>query len=68
GRVTLEEFKADKPREYQALVDAGELESHLVNPYPRNIQIFFRVIGFTALFVGLTLIALIVYSMLFGYR
>ncbi|MFG1690624.1 cytochrome c3 family protein [Gemmatimonadota bacterium] len=68
GRVTLDEFKVDKPREYQELVDSGELESHLVAPYPRNIQIFFRVIGFTALFVGLTLIALIVYSMLFGYR
>jgi cytochrome b subunit of formate dehydrogenase len=68
GRVTLDELKADKPREYQELVDTGKLKDHLAKPYPRNIQIFFRVIGFTALFVGLTLIALIIYSMLFGYR
>ncbi len=68
GRVSVEELKADKPREYEELVASGELEEKLFEPYPRNAQILFRVLGFTALFIGLTLIALIVYSMLFGYR
>jgi cytochrome b subunit of formate dehydrogenase len=68
GRVSVEELKADKPREYEELVASGDLEKNLYDPYPRNVQIVFRVIGFTALFIGLTLIALIVYSMLFGYR
>ncbi len=68
GRVPVEELKMDKPREYEALVASGELEKNLFEPYPRNVQILFRVLGFTALGIGLTLIGLIVYSMLFGYR
>jgi len=68
GRVSVEELKADKPREYEELIASGDLEKNLFDPYPRNAQILFRVIGFTALGIGLTLIALIVYSMLFGYR
>ena len=68
GRVSLEELKSDKPKEYEELVASGDLEKNLFEPYPRNVQILFRVLGFTALTIGLTLIALIVYSMLFGYR
>jgi cytochrome b subunit of formate dehydrogenase len=68
GRVSVEELKDDKPREYKELIDSGDLEANLFEPYPRNAQILFRVIGFTALFIGLTLIGLIIYSMLFGYR
>jgi cytochrome b subunit of formate dehydrogenase len=68
GRVPLEELKRDKPREYERLVASGELEQTLVDPYPRGLERAFKVFGFAALAVGLTLIALIVYSMLFGYR
>jgi hypothetical protein len=64
----VDELKVDKPREYEELVASGELEKNLFEPYPRNVQILFRVIGFTALSIGLTLIFLIVYSMLWGYR
>jgi cytochrome b subunit of formate dehydrogenase len=68
GRVSVEELKVDKPREYEELVASGELEKNLFEPYPRNVQILFRVLGFTALTIGMTLIALIVYSMIWGYR
>ena len=68
GRVSVEELKVDKPKEYEELLASGELEENLHEPYPRNAQVLFRVIGFTALAIGLTLIALIVYSMLIGYR
>jgi hypothetical protein len=68
GRVSVEELQADKPREYEELIASGDLEKNLFEPYPRNVQVLFRVIGFSALFVGLTLIGLIIYSMLFGYR
>jgi cytochrome b subunit of formate dehydrogenase len=68
GRVPLEELKRDKPREYERLVASGELEQTLVDPYPRGLERAFKIFGFTALTVGLTLIALIVYSMVFGYR
>ncbi len=37
-------------------------------PYPRPVERAIRAFGFAALAVGLILIALIVYSMLFGYR
>jgi len=68
GRVPLEELKKDKPREYERLVASGELEQTLVDPYPRGLERAFKIFGFAALAVGLTLIALIVYSMVFGYR
>jgi cytochrome b subunit of formate dehydrogenase len=68
GRVPIEELKRDKPREYERLVASGELDETLVDPYPGQLERAFKIFGFTALAVGLTLIALIVYSMLFGYR
>jgi cytochrome b subunit of formate dehydrogenase len=68
GRVPLEEFKRDKPREYQDLVESGALDEHLVEQYPAKLERAFKIFGFTALTIGLTLIGLIIYSMLFGYR
>ena len=68
GRVPIEELKKDKPREYERLLASGELEETLVDAYPGEIERAFKIFGLTALAVGLTLIALIVYSMLFGYR
>jgi predicted CXXCH cytochrome family protein len=68
GRVPIDELKYDKPAEYEKLVASGELEQHLVEPFPRSVEKGFRVFGFIALGVGLCLIGLIVYAMLFGYR
>ena len=45
-----------------------DLESSLVKPYPTKLDQAFKIFEFFALAVGLTLIGLIVYSMLFGYR
>jgi hypothetical protein len=68
GRMTLAELRYDKPREYEDLLASGELESHLVEPAPRAARRGVTIFGFTALGIGLLLIALIVYAMLFGYR
>jgi hypothetical protein len=68
GQVPLDELKRDKPREYEELVASGRLEETLVDPYPSKRERLLKLFGFTALAVGLTLIGLIVYSMLFGYR
>jgi cytochrome b subunit of formate dehydrogenase len=68
GRVPVDELKADKPAEYEELVEEGRLEEHLVDPYPPQVEHAFRVFAFTALTIGLALIVLIIYSMLFGYR
>ncbi len=68
GRVALDELKHDKPKEYEKLVASGELEERLVDPYPENVERGFKIFGFFALGVGLTLIFLIILTMLFGYR
>ncbi len=67
GRMSLEEFKWDRPRDYEELVASGELEDRLADPVPLYISRWVKVFGFTALGVGLTLVVLIIYSMLFGY-
>jgi cytochrome b subunit of formate dehydrogenase len=68
GGTPLEEFKHDRPREYQELILSGELEQQLMPaPSPLAAKIWRR-FGFTALGIGLALILLIVYSVLFSYR
>jgi cytochrome b subunit of formate dehydrogenase len=68
GRVPLDELKYDKPREYEELMVNEELKRRLVEPFPKPVERGFKVFGFIALAIGLLLIGLIVYSMLFGYR
>ena len=71
GRVSLEELKHDKPGEYEELMASGtiaEIEERLVDAFPKRLEKAFKTFGFIALGIGLTLIALIVYAMLFGYR
>lgn len=68
GRIPLEEFKLDRPREYAELVASGKLESLLVEPpSPQQIK-FWRIFGLTALTIGLSLVVGIVYAALFAYR
>ncbi len=71
GRVPVEELRHDKPGEYDELMASGtiaEIDAKLVEPYPKRAEKVFKTFGFIALSIGLTLIALIVYAMLFGYR
>ncbi|MGD2216394.1 MAG: hypothetical protein PVJ64_06545, partial [Gemmatimonadales bacterium] len=67
GRITVEELKHDKPREYEQLVRAGKLEEYMTHQYPDKLQRVFRIFAFSALAVGLALIFLILYSMLITY-
>jgi cytochrome b subunit of formate dehydrogenase len=68
GGMPLEEFKKDRPREYQELVEKGELEKYFM-PAPEAPQTrFWRRLGFTALAIGLSLIALIIYAVFYAYR
>ncbi len=68
GRVPLEEFKVERPREYEELVASGELEQHLVEPLPYYVVRGFRIFGTIALVLGLTLVGLIIWAEVFGYR
>lgn len=66
--MPIEEFQADRPREYEQLVASGELERYLMpEPVPLAVKMWRR-LGFVALGIGLALIALILYAMVFAYR
>jgi cytochrome b subunit of formate dehydrogenase len=66
--MPLAEFQRDRPREYQALVDSGELDTRLMKPPLPVIAKVWRRLGFVALGIGLVMIALILYASLFTYR
>jgi cytochrome b subunit of formate dehydrogenase len=68
GRMPLEEFKFDKPAEYDALVKEGKLEEFLVDPYPPIVIRTVRLFGYSALVLGLAIVLWIIYAMLFAYR
>lgn len=68
GRMELEEFRHDKPAEYEDLVRKGELHRHLVEPYPPIVIRAVRVFGWTALSMGFSIVVWIIYAMLFAYR
>lgn len=68
GRMPLEEFKRDKPAEYQALVKAGTLEQYLVPPQPEIVVRAIRFFGWCALTVGFSIVVWIIYAMVFAYR
>ncbi len=68
GRMPIEELKRDKPEEYEALVASGELEKHLVEPYPPIVVRTIRFFAWAALSIGFLIIVAIVYAMLFAYR
>jgi cytochrome b subunit of formate dehydrogenase len=66
--MPLEEFRRDRPREYQEMVETGKLVQMMMpEPDAREVR-FWRRLGFTALIIGLILIGLILYAMVFGYR
>jgi cytochrome b subunit of formate dehydrogenase len=68
GRMPVEEFKEDKPAEYQALVREGKLEPCLVDPYPPIVIRAIRIFGWSALAVGFSIVLWILYAMMFAYR
>jgi cytochrome b subunit of formate dehydrogenase len=68
GAVPLEEFKKDRPREYEELSKSGELSERLTQaPDPRLLMLW-KIFGATALTLGILLILLILYAAVFGYR
>lgn len=69
GLVPLDEYKEDRPDEYKYLKDSGKLKKAVVlNEVPSRKMLIIRIFGYIFLFIGITLILLIIYSMLFGYK
>jgi len=68
GRMPVEEFRRDKPEEYEALVARGELEKYLEEPYQPVVIRAVRLFGWAALITGFAIVVWIIYAMLFAYR
>ncbi len=68
GHMPIAELRRDKPREYAALVDAGQLEEHLEEPQPEIVVKAFRAFAWTALGIGFSVVVWIIYAMVFAYR
>ncbi|MBD3298549.1 MAG: hypothetical protein GF341_07845 [candidate division Zixibacteria bacterium] len=68
GRVSLEEFRHDRPREFEELVRTKQLKKLVVDPLPESFVKGSKVFGAIALLIGLGLIFLIVWAQVFGYR
>jgi cytochrome b subunit of formate dehydrogenase len=68
GHVPLPELKRDKPREYEALLAAGELEEHLEAPQPAIVVKTIRAFAWIALSIGFSIVIWIIYAMVFAYR
>jgi cytochrome b subunit of formate dehydrogenase len=56
GRESEEEFKEKRPEEYATLVREGRLESKLTDVAPTWLNHFGRIVGFSAVVVGLVLL------------
>jgi hypothetical protein len=69
GLVPLNEYRLDRPRDYAEQKKEGRLKKSLVftELSPRFIK-FVYAFGFFFLGIGIMIIMLILYSMLFGYR
>ena len=69
GLVSLDEFKRLRPREYAEMKKSGELKKRLVKKEitPRWEKLV-KIFGTIFLLMGITLIVLIIYSALFGYK
>jgi cytochrome b subunit of formate dehydrogenase len=68
GRVPLEELRKDRPREFEELMRTRQIKKYLVEPLPPVIVRAIRIMAAIALVIGLSLILLIIYAEVFGYR
>jgi hypothetical protein len=66
GHVPLEEYKKDRPRDYERLVESGKLDNYVVEKeFSKKKMRMVKIFGFTALGAGIILVVLIIYSLIF---
>ena len=65
GRISEHELAEERPDEFERLRRAGELEFHQAGMPPEWLEPFGRVIGTIAVTLGLALVVLIVYAVMF---
>lgn len=66
GHVPLEEYKHDRPRDYERLVKSGKLEKYTIETEfsPKKMKLI-KLFGYLALGIGTVLAVLIIYSLIF---
>ena len=68
GKVHIDELKEDRPREYEQIMQNEELLKKFGEAPPELLVKVARIFGFTALAIGISLVLLIIYSMIFLYQ
>jgi predicted CXXCH cytochrome family protein len=69
GVVPLDEYMEDRPEEYKYLKESGKLKKNVILTEIGSKQMLaVRIFGYIFLALGISLILLIIYSMLFGYK
>ena len=66
GTLSLEEFKEERPLEYERLVKEGKLGDYLVEPPSDKLVRNSRILGFTLIAIGLILLVLVLLGFLQG--
>ena len=67
GHVELEEYKIDRPKEWELIEKEGSLENHIVKKGFAGTWIkIFKTFGYIFLFSGILLVILIIYSLIAG--
>jgi thiosulfate reductase cytochrome b subunit len=64
GRMPLEKFREERPKEYQRMVDEGTLEKAMCDAPTREEMVWVSIFGFSALFTGLVLAVAIFWAFL----
>ncbi|MBF0238552.1 MAG: cytochrome c3 family protein [SAR324 cluster bacterium] len=64
GVVPLEEFIEERPREYQQMVEKGELDKNITGSLPKWYLNMAHVAGLTFLTIGIVTVIAIIYSLL----
>jgi len=68
GCMTIEELRVDRPAEYEEMIKGRKLKKYTGDPTPPTLLRILKLFGAVALIVGLSLIVLIIYAEIFGYR
>jgi cytochrome b subunit of formate dehydrogenase len=62
-RLPLSRFKEERSKEYQEMVEKGELEKYLVAPSSKGYSVFMLIMGWIFLSIGLICLGAIIYSL-----
>ena len=69
GKVPVEEWKHERPSEYEMLSQNDRIKEHIVKePPPRWLRIGSRIFGFICLVFGFSLVGVILWAMITQYK